>query len=622
MKKYLPLLLFVLFLPVLSFGQEAFVIEHYFIDMEVRENNSYLITEILDVYFTESRRGIIREIPLYFDKAPVKISDVRVADREYRVTKDRDNLLIRIGSPDIYVEGPVRYILSYVYDVGADSLKDMDEFNHNLIGTGWGTSIKDAAFSVRLPKPFNPRDVNITSGPYGSTDNTGAEWKVEGTAINGRLIRSLGSNEGLTLALPLPEGYWVGAVRHRPEGWLLSLLTGYPLYALMVLFSFILWYRKGRDNPLFPTVEFRAPDGLNPAEIGYVLDGTADTKDITSLIIYWAQKGLLAIEEQKDKVGQTEGFVLIKAADPGPEFRHYERNMFKKLFELGKGGRVTMADLNTKFYLTIAATQKAVTDFFTKDPARAVYDARNNKYSYLTMLFAFIPAFLINAEIFSAFEGKGPLIFLGFFIALGFVVLFSVFCGNLALKAAGNKKTAAATGIASLLLTAALGSLAVFLSNLSPVRYLAAIAATFACGFFTAVMNKRTPYGDKITEKVLGFREFIDKAERDKLERLFDSDPAYFYNILPYAIVLGLSSKWSSHFESLALSPPTWYAGYRRDRFNVSEFESSLSRGLSGLSGAMSSAPASSSSGGGKSGSSSSGGFSGGGSGGGGGRSW
>ena len=620
MKKNILLLLLVLFLPVLSFGQEAFVIEHYFIDMEVRENNSYLITEILDVYFTESRRGIIREIPLYFDKAPVKISDVLVAEREYRVTKDRDNLLIRIGSPDISVEGPVRYILSYVYDVGADKLPDMDEFNHNLIGIGWDTSIRDAAFSIRMPKAFNSQDVNITSGPYGSADNTGVEWKVEGTAINGRLIRSLGRNEGLTVALPLPEGYWTGAVRHRAEGWLLSLLTGYPLYALMVLLSFILWYRKGRDNTLFPTVEFQAPDGLNPAEIGYVLDGAADAKDITSLIIYWAQKGFLTIEEQKDKKGQTEGFILTKVTAPGPEFRPYEKNMFKKLFELGKAGRVTMADLNTKFYLTIGATQKAVTEFFTKDPARAVYEARNNKYSYLTMLFAFIPAFLINAEIFSAFEGKGPLIFLGFFIALGFVVLFSVLCGALALKAAGNKKTIAATAVAGLLLTAALGSIAVFLSQVSPVRYFAAVAATFACGFFTAVMNKRTPYGDKITEKVLGFREFIDRAERDKLERLFDSDPAYFYNILPYAIVLGLSDKWSSHFENLALKPPTWYSGYGSGRFNAREFESSLSRGLTGLSGAMSSAPASS--GGGKSGSSSSGGFSGGGSGGGGGRSW
>ena len=61
-------------------------------------------------------------------------------------------------------------------------------------------------------------------------------------------------------------------------------------------------------------------------------------------------------------------------------------------------------------------------------------------------------------------------------------------------------------------------------------------------------MTRRTEYGDKILEKTLGFKEFINTAEKDKLETMFESNPDYFYNILPYAMVLGLSSKWVEAF--------------------------------------------------------------------------
>lgn len=142
------------------------------------------------------------------------------------------------------------------------------------------------------------------------------------------------------------------------------------------------------------------------------------------------------------------------------------------------------------------------------------------------------------------------------------------------------------------------------------------VFSTMDAAFFASIMSRRTPYGDKILEKVLGFREFIKEAEKDKLEMMFASNPSYFYDILPYAIVLGLSDQWSRHFEGLAVESPSWYRGHRYDRFNTRTFERDLNRNFQSLNSAMSSSPS------GSSGSSSSGGFSGGGSGGGGGSSW
>ena len=165
-------------------------------------------------------------------------------------------------------------------------------------------------------------------------------------------------------------------------------------------------------------------------------------------------------------------------------------------------------------------------------------------------------------------------------------------------------------------MTAVIAGLTIFLAHIDPLRVASTIAASLIASFFTSIMSKRTEYGDRMLELVLGFREFIKEAEKDKLETLFATNPSYFYNILPYAMVLGLSSQWSSHFEDLAVPPPTWYRGNRYDRFNTRSFEKDLSRSFNSLSSSMNSTP------GGSSGGSSSGGSSGGGAGGGGGSSW
>ena len=57
------------------------------------------------------------------------------------------------------------------------------------------------------------------------------------------------------------------------------------------------------------------------------------------------------------------------------------------------------------------------------------------------------------------------------------------------------------------------------------------------------MMFKRTDYGNAIYGRIKGFRNFLEAAEKEKLEALVNDDPSYFYNILPYTYVLGISIK-------------------------------------------------------------------------------
>jgi uncharacterized membrane protein len=124
-------------------------------------------------------------------------------------------------------------------------------------------------------------------------------------------------------------------------------------------------------------------------------------------------------------------------------------------------------------------------------------------------------------------------------------------------------------------------------------------------------MPKRNTFGNQMLGRIQGFKTFLDMAEKDKIEELAMNNPTYFYDILPYAYVLGVSDIWIKKFESLTLQPPNWYHG--TGSFHPHTFMAST---MYSASHAMTSAP--SQSGGGSSG----GGSSGGGSGGGGGGSW
>ena len=129
-------------------------------------------------------------------------------------------------------------------------------------------------------------------------------------------------------------------------------------------------------------------------------------------------------------------------------------------------------------------------------------------------------------------------------------------------------------------------------------------------------MPKRTPYGNEILGKIRGFKNFLETAEKDKLEAMVNSNPTYFYDILPFTYVLGVSDKWIKKFETINMQAPSWYDGH--DAFSVVAFGTFIGSTMTSAQSVMASSSSSSSSGG----SSSGGGSSGGGSGGGGGGSW
>ena len=145
----------------------------------------------------------------------------------------------------------------------------------------------------------------------------------------------------------------------------------------------------------------------------------------------------------------------------------------------------------------------------------------------------------------------------------------------------------------------------------------------FACIFGMVLcfiyMPKRTPFGVNMLGRLEGFRNFLEVAEKPQLEQLVMQDPQYFYRIMPYTYVLGVSNTWVKKFEEIQMQAPEWYGG---PIYDIYSFNNTMDRTMATASRAMTSSPSENSGGGGGGGGFSGGGFSGGGSGGGGGGAW
>lgn len=140
------------------------------------------------------------------------------------------------------------------------------------------------------------------------------------------------------------------------------------------------------------------------------------------------------------------------------------------------------------------------------------------------------------------------------------------------------------------------------------IGYLVGIMCVVGMILCFKYLPKRTQYGNEMLGKLRGFKNFLETAEKDKLEAMVMQDPTYFYNILPYTYVLGVSDKWIKKFETISLQAPSWYDS--PNSFDMITFGTFMNTTMSTAQRAMSSNPNSSSSDGGGS------------SGGGGGGSW
>ena len=529
------------------------------VDARIDEDHTIHVTETIKVDFNQSaHHGIMRYIP-FADKL-YQIHGIDVEGWEYSVDSEHwpsgnGYKVIRIGSADELVSGPQTFRLHYDLKCFRDDQPDADYLSYDMLPTGWNTPIAKATCTLRLPKAIDWKALKLYSGQYGEKADASQYFDVsidENTNTITAKGRALPYRVGLTAAATLEEGYWVNPA-NRDFVWTIL----YVILALIPLIAVLLWVRWGRDPQIVRTVEFYPPENLSPCELGYIVDGRVDDKDIASMMMYFADKGLLSVEEYKKNK-----FRIHKLKDIDSNEKRFIKDIFQALWKSGK--TVDLSKKNTAMGEALYRAKDRIIGYYNSDNRR-LYSSAAEVCRYVGQILMLLPSLVgiilvayANFEIWESVLAVAPLVIQ----VIGMRKVMKnydakdarSFSRNVMSFVIGIAVTIVGLGIAAALIVSMMNG-----KLLVAGVMLVSAAVTF---FFVVFMRARTKHTAELMGKILGFRDFIRTAEYDRLKMLSDENPDYFFNILPYAYVMGMSTRWARKFTDIDIHPPVWASGY------------------------------------------------------------
>jgi hypothetical protein len=534
--------------------------------ISIAPDGTALVSEKITLAFVGQWHGIHRTIPVEYPGPEgtnytlflkiINVTDENGSRLKYDSSKSGTSRDLKIYIPDavdttrvVNIDYSVRNGVRF-FGSNNDSYA---EFYWNVTGNDWPVPIDHASAFVTLPENAAAGlRAQAFTGAYGSKESE-VSAEVKGSDVVFETTRALRMRAGLTIDIYVPQGVI------KPPSALAKLfwfLGGNPIVFLPLLTFAVmlgLWYSVGRDPDPGVSVapQYEPPQGMSPAEAGTLIDDTIHPRDITSTIIDLAVRGYIKIEEKIDTFllfhHKDYLFTLLKPREQwGSELAPHERVMLENIFLSGTGTR--LSDLKNRFYIAIP---------------------------------------VVREDIMSALKSKGiytldPESANGYSIVAGVVIAILVIGVQI------------------------MGRMNLFYSILLVIG--SVLVSALIWWLFARQMTAKTVTGARTRIAVLGFQEFMNRVDSDRIKRM---PPDTFEKFLPYAMALGVEHHWAQAFDGIIKDPPSWYVspnGYVG--FSPLFFSSSMHSMASDMHQVFVSAPRASSGG---SGFSSGGGFSGGG---------
>jgi uncharacterized membrane protein len=537
-----------------------------------------VVSEQITIAFVGQWHGIHRTIPVEYPDANgsnyslflkiVSVTDESGKKLKYDSTKSgayRDLKIYIPGAVDTTRVVNIDYVVrNGIRFFGSDAADNYAEFYWNVTGNDWPVPIDHASAFITLPENSTGGiRAQAFTGAYGSKQSD-ATVQVNGADVSFETTRPLPMRGGATVDVYIPQGIIKPPSSLTKFGWFLGSnpILFLPLLTLAAMFA--LWHSVGRDADPGVSVapQYEPPKGICPAEAGTLIDDTIHPRDITSTIVDLAVRGYIKIEEKVETIlvfhHKDYLFHLLKPREQwGPDLTPHERVMLDNIF-LG-GAETPLSSLKNRFYAVIPVVRQ---DIMASLKSKGIYmldpDSANG---YSIAAGVAIAILVIGVQV------------------LGWINLF----------------------------------------NSIPLLIGSVLLSALIWWLFARQMTAKTLAGARTRIAVLGFEEFMNRVDADRLKRM---PPDTFEKFLPYAMALGVEHHWAQAFDGIVQNPPSWYVspgGYTG--FSPLYFSNSMHSMATDMHQVFISSPRSSSTGSGFSGGggSSGGGFSGGGFGGGGG---
>lgn len=551
----------------------VYVIKSMLVEVDATQERLFHIKETIDLEFYQRRASVMRDIPL---NGGLEIRDVNVEGRVFSVTKNGKFITID-PQADNYIQSlePRRYVITYTLDYSNAVMKNISAKDSiTLNAVGFGIPVKTEKAEIKITLPETPVNSYYYVGKYGTTEGSQRlNITTEGNTVTIKTKDSLGLYEGITIGYDMPKGTMRG---HIDKFLLLKIIAA----AAYIFIVYLVFNAYGRDKDITPIINFIPPFNLNPAEAGYLIDGSSNTTDMTSLIYYWASKGHLAIKDYQD----GKDIELIKLSDLDGEHKGYEKIMFNELFK--KGPSVKVNSLKEKYFEKLLMSMSAL---------KGSYSGKLFEKKALSLSLFMLAVTALVSLVWTIVSGKALSAaydnFSGIAAAIAGVIAFIAATALIRYepKIYKNKSRYYLIYIISVFIISLITAF-IYRNSFMPLYDSIILSSVFGLSMcIIPFIQCRTEYYHTVLNELIGFRDFLLNAEKDRLETLLKDNPEYYYDILPYANVLGVSDIWMKKFSGLAMEAPTWY--YSNRVFNMYLFNSAFRRSMSNMSEAMVSRP-------------------------------
>jgi len=347
------------------------------------------------------------------------------------------------------------------------------------------------------------------------------------------------------------------------------------LNVILIIVPFMIWYYKGMDKDVFPSIETSPPEGFLPSEVGYILKGRTENNSLGVLIISWAERGYIKIDE-------TEDYRLEKIQDIPYSARKYEIYLFDRLFnKYGDGRYFSWTGLKPFSLSRIRLTKRKIVKYFTVESDEKIFSTDNRLFSLVVAFIATLPAAkLIFIELYvlrNDFKhGVGITITICAFTLISLYIISATLAKPNQLRSGQSWKFILTIFILIVALGTLLTAFFIIGGGNSGLRYVLAMITSFIIIIVLNMMSTRTTHGDHMYEHLLSMKNYFLNADPASIRKDLDEVPDLFLSLLPYAAAMNVSEKWADYFKSDMIEVPQWYTTSAGKKINPVDFNSGI----------------------------------------------
>lgn len=407
------------------------------------------------------------------------------------------------------------------------------------------------------------------------------------------------------------------------------------ILGVVILIITLMLRAAKKKYPIIPVPEYYPPKGMNPAEVGYIIDGHVGSSDMTALIYYWASHGHLSIAIKEDGSFELTRQTALDDAHTG-----YERELFDSMWTLGTERKrsYSVIDKEDDFRIssgrarTVSSSRLSGSSFsnmmrnaarkmrrsIDNNPDRCLNDYDADYTASVVSLRTVVVMAMLPMAMMAATVGVGVFVVVAlisaffslifwlcttsklepnvfwsylFFLIPFFAIIYAWYLTGEAAKIVPVSvlpslfsltmflvigffdkaylyrkvmpKKARAYRIAATVLAIVLSALSIWFSR-NLIFSTFALIVFHVCALITLSaangIRRLSEHGSAMIARCMGYRQFLETAEKDRLEMLIAEDPDYYYTTLPYVHALGVSKAWMDKDLNMDYELPNWFS--------------------------------------------------------------